>query len=74
MGGCADLLMGRCADGMMCRCVDLLIGFQLVIFFRDFYTKNVMGCNWHHAFPEGKIVDDYLRLNFMLIFPDRNMN
>ena len=74
MGGCADLLMGRCADGRMCRCVDLLIGFQLVIFFRDFYTKNVRGYNWHHAFSEGKIVYDYFRLNLMLTFTVKNIN
>ena len=40
----------------------------------DFYTENVMGYKWHHAIPEGKLLHDYLRLNFMLTFPDRNTN
>ena len=44
------------------------------ISFKDFYTENVMGYNKHHAFLEGKIVHDYLKLNFMLSLPGRNMN
>jgi hypothetical protein len=33
-----------------------------------------MGYNWHLAFPEGKLVHDYFRLNFMHTFPDRDKN
>jgi hypothetical protein len=76
-GACSGvfLMLNRITNHCCSKHAQKLAGHTLqTIFFRDFYTEHVMGYNWHHAFPEGKIVHDYLQLNFMLTFPDRNMN
>ena len=72
---CSTLSLVRICNHYCSKHAQNLAGHTLqAICVRDFYTENVMGYNWHYALPEGRIVHDYLRLNFTLAFPNRIMN